>query len=170
MNPGHEKILETLNDDPVLRFEYYAMRTHNVLDGERALMFAVLVDALDTYVKTRNAKGHRKRAEFNEVDSWIRSRNTGSPFAFENICDSLRLSPDAIRFSLKSLLRERAGGYTCRQNFDRDGPVESPVVCAIHLSHSARAELSFDFVAAEFCARGNCHGCSASCQFAVLPL
>ena len=102
MNPGHEKILETLNDDPVLRFEYYAMRTHNVLDGERALMFAVLVDALDTYVKTRNAKGHRKRAEFNEVDSWIRSRNTGSPFAFENICDSLRLSPDAIRFSLKS--------------------------------------------------------------------
>jgi len=102
MNPGHEKILETLNDDPVLRFEYYAMRTHNVLDGERALMFAVLVDALDTYVKTRNAKGHRKRAEFNEVDSWIRSCNTGSPFAFENICDSLRLSPDAIRFSLKS--------------------------------------------------------------------
>jgi hypothetical protein len=102
MNPGHEKILETLNDDPVLRFEYYAMRTHNVLDGERALMFAVLVDALDTYVKTRNAKGHRKRAEFNEVDSWIRSRNTGSPFTFENICDSLRFNPDAIRFSLKS--------------------------------------------------------------------
>jgi hypothetical protein len=102
MNPGHDKILETLNDDPVLRFEYYAMRTHNVLDGERALMFAVLVDALDTYVKTRNAKGHRKRAEFNEVDSWIRSRTTGSPFAFENICESLGLNPDAIRFSLKS--------------------------------------------------------------------
>jgi hypothetical protein len=102
MNPGHDKILEALDDDPVLRFEYYAMRTHNVLDGERALMFAVLVDALDTYVNTRNAKGHRKRAEFNEVDSWIRSRSTGSPFAFENICDSLRLNPDAIRFSLKS--------------------------------------------------------------------
>jgi hypothetical protein len=102
MTPGYDKILETLNDDPVLRFEYYAMRTHNVLDGERALMFAVLVDALDTYVKTRNAKGHRKRAEFNEVDSWMRSRSTGSPFAFENICDSLGLNPDAIRFSLKS--------------------------------------------------------------------
>lgn len=102
MNSGHDKILENLNDDPVLRFEYYAMRTHNVLDGERALMFAVLVDALDTYVKTRNTKGHRKRAEFNEVDNWIRSRNTGSPFAFENICESLGLNPDAIRFSLKS--------------------------------------------------------------------
>src|ERR1700751_757155 len=89
MTPGHDKILEPLNDDPVLRFEYYAMRTHNVLDGERALMFAVLVDALDPYVKTRSAKGHRKRAEFNEVESWIRSRNTGSPFAFENISDSL---------------------------------------------------------------------------------
>jgi hypothetical protein len=102
MNPGHDKILETLNDDPVLRFEYYAMRTHNVLDGERALMFAVLVDALDTYVKNRHAKGHRKRAEFNEVDSWIRRRTTGSPFTFENICDSLGLNPDAIRSSLKS--------------------------------------------------------------------
>jgi hypothetical protein len=102
MNPSHDNVLEGLNDDPVLRFEYYALRTHNVLDGERALMFAVLVDALDTYVKTRNAKGHRKRAEFNEVESWIRSRSTGSPFSFENICDSLGLNPDAIRFSLKS--------------------------------------------------------------------
>jgi hypothetical protein len=102
MNSAHDKILENLNDDPVLRFEYYAIRTQNVLDGERALMFAVLVDALDTFVKTRNAKGHRKRAEFNEVDSWIRSRATNSPFAFENICDSLSLNPDAIRFSLKS--------------------------------------------------------------------
>ena len=102
MNSGHDKILENLNDDPVLRFEYYAMRTHNVLDGERALMFAVLVDALDTYVKTRTARGHRKRAEFNEVDGWIRSRTTDSPFAFENICESLDLNPDAIRFSLKS--------------------------------------------------------------------
>jgi hypothetical protein len=103
MNSGHDKILETFTDDPVLRFEYYAMRTHNVLDGERALMFAVLVDALDTYVKTRSAKGHRKRAEFNEVDNWIRSRSTGSPFAFENICDSLGLNPDALRCSLKSV-------------------------------------------------------------------
>jgi hypothetical protein len=102
MNSGHDKILETLHDDPVLRFEYYALQTRNVLDGERALMFAVLVDALDTYVKTRNAKGHRKRAEFNEVDGWIRSRATSSPFSFENICDSLGLNPDAIRFSLKS--------------------------------------------------------------------
>jgi hypothetical protein len=102
MNLGHDKILETLNDDPVLRFEYYSMRTRTVLDGERALMFAVLVDALDTYVKTRYAKGHRKRAEFNEVDCWIRSRSTGSAFAFENICDSLGFNPDAIRFSLKS--------------------------------------------------------------------
>ncbi|GEM_PF-2158188 len=102
MNSSHEKILENLDDDPVLRFEFYAMRTHNVLDGERALMFAVLVDALDTYVKTRNAKGHRKRAEFNEVDNWIRSRSTNSPFSFENICESLGFSPDAIRYSLKS--------------------------------------------------------------------
>jgi hypothetical protein len=102
MNSGHDKILEALNDDPVVHFEYHAMRTRNVLDGERALMFAVLVDALDTYVKTRNAKGHRKRAEFHEVDSWIRSRSTGNPFAFENICDSLGFNPDGIRFSLRS--------------------------------------------------------------------
>ena len=102
MNLGHDKILEALNDDPVLRFEYNAMRTHTVLDGERALMFAVLVDALDTYARTRYAKGHRKRADFNEVDCWMRSRSTGSPFAFENICDSLGFNPGAIRFSLKS--------------------------------------------------------------------
>ena len=102
MKSGHDNLLETLHDDPVLRFEYYALRTRNVLDGERALMFAVLVDALDTYVKTRNAKGHRKRAEFNEVNRWIHSRATSSPFSFENVCDSLGINPDAIRCSLKS--------------------------------------------------------------------
>ena len=102
MNPGRDKVLETLDDAPVLHFEYYALRSQNVLDGERALMFAVLVDALGTYVRTRNAKGHRKRAEFNEVDGWIRSHSTASPFSFENVCDSLALNPGAIRFSLQS--------------------------------------------------------------------
>ncbi len=102
MTPGHDKILETLNDDPVLHAEYYAPLTHNVLEGERALMFAVLVDALDTYVRTRNAKDHSKRAAFNEVNGWIRSRSTASPFSFETVCDSLSLNPGAIRFSLKS--------------------------------------------------------------------
>jgi hypothetical protein len=102
MNLAHDGIFEPLKDDRAQHFEYYAMRTPNLLDGERSLMFAVLVDALDTYVKTRNATGHRKRAEFNEVDSWIRSCSTGSPFAFETICESLGFNPDAIRCSLKS--------------------------------------------------------------------
>ena len=100
MNLGHGKIVNLTNDPT--HFEYHEMRAGRLLDGERELMFAVLVDALDTYVKNRNATGHRKRAEFNEVDSWIRSSSTGSPFAFETICESLGFNPDAIRCSLKS--------------------------------------------------------------------
>jgi hypothetical protein len=102
MNSDSDKTFEALIDDPVLRFEYYSMRTRSTLDGERALMFAVLIEALDTYARTRGAKGHRKRTEFNEVDGWIRSRSTRSPFTFETICDSLGFNPDAIRCSLKS--------------------------------------------------------------------
>ena len=102
MDYRNDRAIETLSDDPAQRFEYYGRRTHSGLDGERALLFAVLVDALHTYVKTRNANGHRKRAEFNEVDAWIRSRTTNGPFAFENVCESLGFNPDSIRFSLKS--------------------------------------------------------------------
>ncbi|HKV55950.1 MAG TPA: hypothetical protein VJN94_15060 [Candidatus Binataceae bacterium] len=102
MKSGQESIRETLYDDPAQRFEYYALRTPSVLEGERALMFAVLVDALDTFAKTRYAKGHRGKAAFNEVNGWIRSDSTSSPFSFESICESLGLNPDAIRCSLKS--------------------------------------------------------------------
>jgi hypothetical protein len=89
-------------DDPVVKFEYRAARTRQTLDGERALMFAVLADALDTYAKTRTARSFRQRAEHREVRSWIQSDSTATPFTFENICDSLRINPDALRTYVKS--------------------------------------------------------------------
>jgi hypothetical protein len=102
MKSGHDILVETLQDDPVPHFEFYALRTRQVLDGERALMLAVLVDALDTYVKTRHARGHRKRAEFREVSCWMRSNASASPFAFEVVCEGLGINPDAVRSSLSS--------------------------------------------------------------------
>jgi hypothetical protein len=102
MKSGHDILVEALQDDPVPHFEFYALRTREVLDGERALMFAVLVDALDTYAKTRGGKGHRKRAEFHEVSRWIYSKASASPFAFEVVCEALGINPDAVRSSLKS--------------------------------------------------------------------
>jgi len=89
-------------DDPVAKFEFRAARTRQVLDGERALMFAVLMDALDTFAKTRSGRTYRHRLEFREVQSWIQSESTATPFTFVNICDTLRISAGAVRSLLKS--------------------------------------------------------------------
>jgi len=114
MKSGHDILVEILQDDPVPRFEFYALRKRQVLDGERALMLAVLVDALESYAKTRHAKGHRKRAEFHEVSRWINSDTHSSPFAFEVVCEALGINPAAVRSSLKA---PRADGRQSMRHF-----------------------------------------------------
>ncbi len=102
MNVFEDTLPAAFLDDPVAKFEFRAARTRQVLDGERALMFAVLMDALDTYSKTRRGRSYRHRLEFREVQSWIASESTATPFTFVNICDALRINPDAVRTLLKS--------------------------------------------------------------------
>lgn len=53
--------------------------------GERALMVAVLLDALSIFYKTEAARDHRKRLEFHEVHTWIYGEYADNPFSFDNV-------------------------------------------------------------------------------------
>ena len=72
--------------------------------GEKALMVAVLLDALSIFYKTDGVRDHRKRLEFREVHSWIFADGGDGPFSFENVCGVIGIDADALRDSLK---RER---------------------------------------------------------------
>jgi len=84
--------------------------------GERALMVAVLLDALSIFYKTESARDHRKRLEFHEVYTWIYGKGVDGPFCFENICGAIGINAEALRESLRrgrrvSKERERYFGH-----------------------------------------------------------
>jgi hypothetical protein len=77
--------------------------------GERALMVAVLLDALSIFYKTEAVRDHRKRLEFHEVYTWIYGKYADNPFSFDNICGAIGIDADALRESL------RRGGRVAKQ-------------------------------------------------------
>ena len=68
-----------------------------VRDGEKALMLAILENAMEDfqkYVLATNKKGVRL---FNAAEEWILETDSPSFFSFNNICEHLKLNPDYMR-------------------------------------------------------------------------
>jgi hypothetical protein len=72
-----------------------------VMQPERQLMAAVLVDAVATWRRCRQARDGRARALFAEVVAWLDDPGTAWPFSFGRICAELELDPDRIRRMLR---------------------------------------------------------------------
>src|SRR5437899_1893282 len=59
---------------------------------EKALLLAVLEDAIRTFEKYATASGPLGRRRFAEVEAWFASEEeTASPFSFVNVCYALGL-------------------------------------------------------------------------------
>jgi hypothetical protein len=69
-------------------------------DPERRLRLAVLEEALSLFQKHIGATEGRPKFAFQEVLTWISSRDRSWPFAFENVCDALEIDPDYLRDGL----------------------------------------------------------------------
>jgi hypothetical protein len=63
-------------------------------------MFAVLTDAIECFQKYLGANGRRRRNLFAEADAWICSRDSSSPYSFEQICEVLHINPNYLRLGL----------------------------------------------------------------------
>ncbi len=66
------------------------------ITGTRALMLAVLEDAIRCYLD-----GRKHISE--EAERWIKANWRGSPFTFVIVCETLRLDPQAVRCSLDKM-------------------------------------------------------------------
>lgn len=67
------------------------------LAGERRLLFAVLEDAVTTYRRHARARDRSGRHAFEEARAWVASRDQGSVFSYESICDALDIDPTWLR-------------------------------------------------------------------------
>jgi hypothetical protein len=85
--------------DFILADQFFETRRAG-LDGERALMLAVLRDAVECYQKFALSRDPRGRFEFEEAQRWIESTEREWPYSFENICDVLDIDPVYMREGL----------------------------------------------------------------------
>lgn len=76
---------------------------------ELALMLAVLEDAVACYRRTLKRPRQNPEILARQAEFWIRLDDWESPFSFNNICEALRLEPEATRDKiLSSAPAERA--------------------------------------------------------------
>jgi hypothetical protein len=101
-NPAHFDSHRSLSvhefeTDFVVPVQFYDLiRRSAFLDGETRLVFAVLEDAVRTYLRQRSCLGRTGRAEFQEVARWFEARNVSAPFSFEYVCEVLELEPESF--------------------------------------------------------------------------
>ena len=66
-------------------------------DGEYLLLWAVLEDAIRTYLANKDCSTLEKRRAFHEVRRWFECRDKHHDlFAFPTICDLLGIEPDSV--------------------------------------------------------------------------
>jgi len=94
---------------PFLPVQYHdLLNRRHVLEGELRLMFAVLEDAIQCYLRSMDGQTEKDREEFREVQAWLEtpaSRNwrRQSLFGFEPLCEALGIEPGRLRQRLVSI-------------------------------------------------------------------
>jgi hypothetical protein len=79
-------------------------RRSTLADGEYRLLWAVLEDAIRSYLTNRGCSNPTQRKRFEEVSRWFQpAAELRSLFAFETICDLLGIDPGRLLKGLKSL-------------------------------------------------------------------
>jgi hypothetical protein len=72
-------------------------------EGERKLLFAVLEDAIRTYLRHRDAgAAARNNEEFVEAVEWLSIDDDSSPFTFLNVCEALGIDADCLRLGISN--------------------------------------------------------------------
>jgi hypothetical protein len=71
------------------------------IDPIKHLMFAVLQDAVRCVQLNAGRGIERRRRILAEVEQWIEDRGSDGPFAFETICEALRINPQFLRLGLR---------------------------------------------------------------------
>ena len=80
-----------------------ALRGH-ARDAEKELMLAVLESAIEDFQKYAVAKDRKGKLLYQEAADWILETDREWFLSFNNICETLSLSPDQLR---RALLRRR---------------------------------------------------------------
>ncbi len=114
-----EALLQDLfGPDFVLPEQFYGSNGNSIrLSGERALMWAVFADGVETYRRNARQANARQRADFREAEAWVGKDDWEWACSFVNLCEMFGFDPDAVRGALRGWKSECAALVLRRQRF-----------------------------------------------------
>jgi hypothetical protein len=103
MGPVSEDKIASLFQPDVLLTEQYSdnFRRKTPLEPEKALLLAVLDDAVRCFQDNLLSQNKKKQLLFDEARDWLFSDDSSWVFSFVSICALLGLDPDYIRRGLR---------------------------------------------------------------------
>lgn len=108
-----ERKITLFQPDSLLPAQFFAaLKQKAQANGERRLMVAILVDAVECFQKHLGAADGRGRQLCTEAERWFLSDDSSWPFSFVNICEALDIHPPFLR---RGLLRWKAQQVAQRQ-------------------------------------------------------
>lgn len=78
-------------------------RRSEYVEPEKALIAAILEDAIHQYHKNRHARDAAGKEQFREAEEWIMHKGNGWIFTFVNVCEFLGLDPEYLRRGLRGM-------------------------------------------------------------------
>jgi hypothetical protein len=84
-------------------------------EPEKALLIAILTDAIHDYRKYSRARNRDGQARFRDADRWIMGGDNQWVFSFKNVCELLGLDPDYIRRGVRAAAVTNPVGRKLRQ-------------------------------------------------------
>ena len=97
-----ETILSYFGSDAVTPEQFLdTFRRNEYLEPEKALLLAVLEDAINCFQKYMETEDRSGKERFAEAEEWIMRGGNDWLFSFDNICELLGLDPQYLRRGLR---------------------------------------------------------------------
>lgn len=106
--PVRDSLADILGPDVILPQQFFeGPRGDSDFSPEKALMLAILEDAIRCFQEYFRTTRARPRMLSRQAERWIRTRDWNWPFSFNNVCDALGIDPDCMRDALLRMKYER---------------------------------------------------------------
>lgn len=106
----HEEAPAVFEPEVMLPLQYYeAFRRKHLLEGEKALMFAVLEDAIESYQRYLKSSTKSGQNRFRGAEEWIDRQDKLWLFSFDNVCEALDIDPEYMRRGLHRWKQNQLG-------------------------------------------------------------
>jgi hypothetical protein len=97
-----DRVSDLMIADTILPEQFMdTMRRSEAVQPEKALLIALLEDAIHNYRKYSTARDRAGKEHFHEAEHWIMHSRDHWIFSFENVCDLLSLDPEYLRRGLR---------------------------------------------------------------------